>query len=71
MRWVRYEGDDGAVFGIVESDEVAEVSGSPFDGYERTGRRHALADVRLLIPFEPKRVFLKVVYEGAKRRNIS
>ena len=31
MRWVRYEGDGGAVFGIVEGDEVAEVSGSPFD----------------------------------------
>ena len=55
MRWVRYEGDSGgAVFGIVEGDEVEEVSGSPFDGYERTGKRRALADVRLLIPFEPK-----------------
>ena len=54
MRWVRYEGDGEAVFGIVEDDEVAEVSGSPFDEYERTGKRQALADVRLLIPFEPK-----------------
>ena len=55
MRWVRYEGDDGgAVFGIVEGDDVVEVSGNPFDGYERTGKRRALADVRLLIPFEPK-----------------
>ena len=54
MRWVRYEGDDGAVFGIVEGDDVEAVSGSPFDGYERTGQRHALADVKLLIPFEPK-----------------
>ena len=54
MRWVRYEGDDGAVFGIVEGDEVAEVSGSPFDGYERTGKRQALSAVKLLIPFEPK-----------------
>ena len=55
MRWVRYEGDDGgAVFGIVEGDEIAEVSGDPFDGYERTGGRSALADARLLVPFEPK-----------------
>ena len=54
MRWVRYEGDDGAVFGIVEGDDVEEMSGSPFDGYERTGKRQALADVKLLIPFEPK-----------------
>ena len=54
MRWVRYEGDDGAVFGIVGGDDVEEVSGSPFDGYERTGKRQALADVKLLIPFEPK-----------------
>ena len=54
MRWVRYEGDDGAVFGIVEGDEVEEVSGSPFESYERTGKRQALSDIKLLIPFEPK-----------------
>ena len=54
MRWVRYAGDDGAVFGIVEGDDVEEVSGGPFGEYERTGRRRALADVKLLIPFEPK-----------------
>ena len=54
MRWVRYEGNDGAVFGIVEGDEVEEVSGSPFDSYERTGKRQPLSEVKLLIPFEPK-----------------
>ena len=54
MRWVRYEADGGAAFGIVEGDEIAEVSGNPFDGYERTGGRRALADARLLVPFEPK-----------------
>ena len=26
MRWVRYAGDGGAVFGIVEGDDVEEVS---------------------------------------------
>ncbi len=54
MRWVRYEGNDGAVFGVVEGDEVEEVSGSPFESFERTGRLQALSDVKLLIPFEPK-----------------
>ena len=42
MRWVRYAGDDGAVFGIVEGDDVEEVSGSPFDGMSaRAGGRRS------------------------------
>ncbi len=54
MRWVRYETDDGAAYGVVEGDMVDQVAGDPFDGYERTGRRVALNELRLLIPFEPK-----------------
>ena len=55
MRWARYETDGGGTaYGIVDGDAVERVDGNPFDGYERTGQRLPLADVRLLIPFEPK-----------------
>ena len=54
MRWARYQTDAGVSFGIVSGDQIEEVDGSPFGEYSKTGNRHSLADVRLLIPFEPK-----------------
>ncbi len=54
MRWVRYETDDGAAYGVVEGDMVEQVAGDPFSGYEMTGKQTALNELRLLIPFEPK-----------------
>lgn len=54
MRWARYQTDAGVSFGIVSGDQIQEVDGSPFGDYSKTGNRHPLADVRLLIPFEPK-----------------
>lgn len=54
MRWARYQTDAGVSFGIVSGDQIEEVDGSPFGDYSKTGARHPLADVRLLIPFEPK-----------------
>ena len=54
MRWARYQTDAGVSFGIVSGDQIEEVDGSPFGDYSKTGKRHPLADVRLLIPFEPK-----------------
>ena len=35
MRWVRYEVDGNETFGIVEGEQIIDVSGDPFDGYER------------------------------------
>lgn len=44
-------------FGVVEGEEVAEVSGHPFLGEIRfTGARHPVADVRLLAPILPSKV---------------
>ena len=54
MRWARYQTDAGVSFGIVSGDQIEEVDGSPFGDHAKTGKRHSLADVRLLIPFEPK-----------------
>ena len=54
MRWARYQTDAGISFGIVSGDQIEEVDGSPFGDHAKTGNRHPLADVRLLIPFEPK-----------------
>lgn len=54
MRWVRYEADGQVSYGILEGDEIEEVSGSPFGTHKRTGKRALLDSVKLLIPFEPQ-----------------
>ena len=36
MRWLRYQADGHEAYGIIEGDEVVEVTGDPFAGYETT-----------------------------------
>ncbi len=54
MRWIRYETNGKAVYGIVEGNDVTEVRGDPFTGYERTPTRAPLSSVKLLVPVEPR-----------------
>src|SRR5262252_7600180 len=54
MRWIRYETDGKAVYGIVEGDQVTEVRGDPLAGYERTTVRRSLSSIKLLVPVEPR-----------------
>lgn len=54
MRWMRFTVAGETSYGLVEDDEVEAVSGTPFGDYQRTGRRHALDDVKFEIPLEPK-----------------
>ena len=54
MRWIRYEADGRAAFGILQDEEIEVVSGSPFDAYRRTGTLLALDSVKLLVPIIPR-----------------
>jgi 2-keto-4-pentenoate hydratase/2-oxohepta-3-ene-1,7-dioic acid hydratase in catechol pathway len=53
MRWARFDDNGTATFGVVEGDTIIPVRGSPFGTWERTATRRKLAEVKLLIPFEP------------------
>jgi 2-keto-4-pentenoate hydratase/2-oxohepta-3-ene-1,7-dioic acid hydratase in catechol pathway len=53
MRWARFDQNGTATFAIVEGDDLVPVRGSPFATWERTGNRRKLAEVKLLVPFEP------------------
>ena len=53
MRWIRYEAEGKGSYGIMDGDEIEEVSGSPFDEYRRTGKRRPFGSVKLLIPVVP------------------
>ena len=54
MRWLRYEADGREYYGFVEGDDVVEVKGDPFAGYERTARRRRLDSVKFLVPVVPR-----------------
>ena len=53
MRWCRFDRGDGPRYGIVDGDEVAEVSGTPFGEYAVSPDRVPLAGLRLLVPVVP------------------
>src|SRR5919197_1456843 len=54
MRWLRFSKDGRTAYGIVDGERVAEVTGDPFAGYERTSRVHALAAVKIEVPVIPR-----------------
>ncbi len=54
MRWLRYEHEGRASYGILEGERITPVTGTPFDGYEKAAGHLALDAVRVLIPVEPR-----------------
>lgn len=54
MKWVRYQQDGRARYGILDGAQVTEVVGDPFDGYETTSITHDFAGLDLLVPVMPR-----------------
>ena len=54
MRWIRFNYDGKATYGILEDATVKVVRGDPFNGYEESGETRAFEDVKLLVPVVPK-----------------
>jgi 2-keto-4-pentenoate hydratase/2-oxohepta-3-ene-1,7-dioic acid hydratase in catechol pathway len=57
VRWIRFSRQGKTAYGIVEDDRIAEVTGDPFSGFERTQRTHALDAVRIELPVAPPTFF--------------
>jgi 2-keto-4-pentenoate hydratase/2-oxohepta-3-ene-1,7-dioic acid hydratase in catechol pathway len=53
MRWIRYSHQGRTSYGILEGDRIAEVSGDPFAGYERTKVVRELQTVKVGVPVVP------------------
>ena len=53
MKWCRFSTGDGISYGIIEGDNVIEVEGNPFDGYNKTSKSQPLASVKLEVPVIP------------------
>jgi 2-keto-4-pentenoate hydratase/2-oxohepta-3-ene-1,7-dioic acid hydratase in catechol pathway len=76
VRWGRIASGAGPVYGLVESDIVTEVSGSPFGGYTRTAVTRRLDQVKPLVPVIPPTFYAagvnyrEHVTEMAQRRGV-
>ncbi|MDA1055334.1 MAG: fumarylacetoacetate hydrolase family protein [Planctomycetota bacterium] len=57
VKYARFRVNDNITFGIVEGDNVREISGTIFGEWTKTDTVHALADVTLLVPTRPQHVF--------------
>jgi len=57
VRWIRFSQQGKTAYGLVEGDRIVEVAGSPFSGYERTQRTHALDAVKIEVPVVPPTFF--------------
>jgi 2-keto-4-pentenoate hydratase/2-oxohepta-3-ene-1,7-dioic acid hydratase in catechol pathway len=76
MRWIRFTARGRTAYGIVEGDQIAEVKGDPFAGYERTATTHPLAAVKIELPVVPTTFYCvglnyaQHVIQAAKRLGI-
>ena len=57
VKYARFKVNDNITFGIVEGDNVREISGTIFGDWKKTDKVHALSDVMLMVPTRPRHVF--------------
>ncbi len=56
-KFARFRVGKKPVYGIVEGENIRELKGNLFGKWEKTDRVHALSDVRLVAPTNPRHVF--------------
>jgi len=56
MKFVRYEARGKIAYGVVEDNEVREITSAPYEAYEFTGKKRSLTEVRLLAPCTPSKM---------------
>ena len=57
IKFARFKVNDSVAFGIVEGENVREISGTIFGDWKKTDKVHALLDVTLMVPTRPRQVF--------------
>ena len=57
MKFARYEAHGEVAYGLVEDNAVMQLTASPYGEYEVTDHGHPIADVRLLAPSSPSKIY--------------
>lgn len=56
QKFARFLVDGEPVYGLVEGDRIYPLEGDLFGDWERTDKSHAVGEVQLLVPTEPRHV---------------
>ena len=55
MKYLRFRNRDGKkMYGILEGNEIHEITDAPYNTYEKTGERYELGSVKLAAPSDPR-----------------
>lgn len=55
MKYLRFINRDGKkMYGILEGNEIHEITDAPYNTYEKTGERYELGSVKLAAPSDPR-----------------
>ena len=54
MRWIKFSTAGRSAYGMVEGGRIVEVTGDPFNGYQRTAQSHPLGSVMIEVPLIPR-----------------
>lgn len=57
LKFVRFEAGGTASYGIVEGSRVRAITAAPYEAWQKTDRAYPLAEVKLLVPVEARKVF--------------
>jgi len=55
-KYARYEAHGEIAYGIVEGDQVTQITAAPYEDYEVTDHAHSLNEVKILAPVVPNKV---------------
>ena len=55
-KYARYEAHGEIAYGIVEGDQVTQITAAPYEDYEVTDHSHSLDEVKILAPVVPNKV---------------
>lgn len=56
LRWARFQADGKVGYGLVEGDRIRRVTGDPFNDWKMTRKTFPIAEVKLLVPAQPRNV---------------
>ena len=55
-RFVLLDASSPPAYGVLEGEQIREISGPPWHSWSETSRTHPLAQVRLIAPLEPSKI---------------
>ncbi len=56
MKFVRFEKNQEISYGIVDSEKIIRIEGSPFSGYKETSQIYGIHDVKIMTPCSPSKI---------------